>query len=123
MKNIIIVTVILVAVAGAIYFVIFTGNNNQPTVTSDQVPTGAAVIKIKDFAFSPSEVKVKKGTKITWINNDSAPHTITSDSGAPLDSATIFTGQSFVFVINDVGNYDYHCKIHPTMKSRIIVEE
>lgn len=35
--------------------------------------------------FRPAEVKVKVGTRITWINQSSMPHTVTSAQGESLD--------------------------------------
>src|SRR3954452_493257 len=40
-------------------------------------------VAIKNFAFGPSAETVKVGQKVTWTNDDDAPHTVT---GGELDS-------------------------------------
>jgi plastocyanin len=76
-------------------------------------------INIQNFAFSPETLTVTKGTTVTWINNDSAPHQIKS---ATFNSGQLGKGQSFSFTFNDVGAFDYSCAIHPSMLGKIIVE-
>ena len=47
-----------------------------PTTPAPKTPTASNVsISIKNFAFSPSTITVKVGTKVTWTNNDSVAHT------------------------------------------------
>lgn len=91
-------------------------SNTSPTPLAESV-----AVEIKNFSFSPSILAVKAGTKVTWTNNDSAPHTVTSDSGNLLNSPTLSAGQPFSFTFTGVGNASYHCNIHPTMKGSIIV--
>jgi plastocyanin len=99
----------------------------QPAApSSSPSQTGAAAtqaksnaIMIQNFAFSPSVLRVKKGTTVTWTNKDSAPHQISSPT---FNSASLSTGQSFSFVFNEAGTFDYICSIHPSMKGQVIVE-
>jgi plastocyanin len=79
-------------------------------------------VEISNFAFSPSQITVKVGTKVTWTNSDSAAHTVTSDTGV-FGSKTLNTGSSYSFVFNAPGTYSYHCAIHPSMKAIIVVTQ
>jgi plastocyanin len=76
-------------------------------------------VTISNFAFDPAVLKIKQGTTVTWVNNDSVPHPIKSDF---FSSDSLNKGQSFSFTFNNIGNFDYLCSIHPTMKGLIIVE-
>jgi amicyanin len=78
-------------------------------------------IIINGFRFSPDNLNVKVGDKVTWVNQDSAGHTITSDSGSVLNSPILKNGESFSFTFTSTGEYSYHCSIHPGMKGKIIV--
>lgn len=144
MKNTILVIIILVAIGiGAFYI---TKNNTKvpetytppaitntttntpqpatttPSSTPPAVPTATTVtVSIKNFSFNPSSLTIKTGTKVTWINNDSAPHTVTSDSGIALNSATLSPGQSYSHTFTNIGTENYHCTIHPMMKGKITV--
>lgn len=70
--------------------------------------------------FLPYEETVAKGATVTWSNDDSAAHTVTSGTptGGPdglFDSSIFMAGNSFEFTFNDAGTYDYFCMVHPWM--------
>jgi plastocyanin len=88
---------------------------------TNQTTQSTSQITISNFAFSPDSTTVKVGTKVTWTNNDSAPHTVTSDSGSILNSDTLNKGDSFSFTFDQAGTYKYHCKIHPSMTAVVTV--
>lgn len=79
----------------------------------------ASAISIKNFAFNPGSVMIKKGATVTWTNNDSAPHQIKS---SVINSSVMNTGEIFSFTFGKSGTYDYICAIHPSMKGTIIVQ-
>lgn len=92
-----------------------------------QAPSGGNTstgnnIEIKNFAFSPSTLTIKVGETVTWTNNDSTSHTVTSDSGNELSSGSISPSQTYSHTFNTAGTFDYHCSIHSSMKGKIIVE-
>jgi len=93
------------------------GQNNPPP--SGNEPN--AVI-IKDFAFSPSTLTVNAGATVTWTNQDSAAHKVTSDSGTELDSASFSQGQTYSHTFSTPGTFEYHCGIHTSMKGKVVVE-
>ncbi len=78
-------------------------------------------ISIANFAFSPSSLTVKAGTKVTWTNNDSVTHTVTEGNGA-FNSGDLAPGSSFSFTFSKAGTYSYHCSIHPSMTATIVVQ-
>jgi len=75
---------------------------------------------IAGFKFSPAGLQVKVGTTITWVNNDSVPHTVTADDGS-FNSETLDTGSTFQFTFNQAGTFTYHCGFHPSMTATITV--
>lgn len=80
-------------------------------------------IDIKDFKFNPNKLTVKKGTKVTWTNNDSMTHTVTADKGTGPASTNLSTGGAYTYTFNEIGTFDYHCNIHPSMKGGVVVTE
>jgi plastocyanin len=79
-------------------------------------------VSISNFAFNPSTLTVKAGETVTWTNQDSATHTILSDSGNEISSSSLGQGQTYSHTFNQSGTYSYHCSIHPSMKATIIVQ-
>jgi plastocyanin len=49
---------------------------------------------------------------------DSAPDTVTSDSGSELDSETLGREGTYSHRFDQGGNFSYYCTIHPSMKLR-----
>jgi len=93
----------------------------QTTPTSQTTPVETAqssAISIRNFAFNPDTITVKKGATVTWTNNDSAPHQIKSDT---FNSGALGNGQSFSYAFENAGTFDYSCAIHPSMTGTITV--
>lgn len=89
---------------------------------STKINENSLNIQINNFAFNPSETKIKKGETVTWTNLDDAAHTVTSQTGMELNSEALNKGEIFTHTFSQSGIYDYHCKFHPRMKGKIIVE-
>jgi plastocyanin len=99
------------------------GPATTPTPETGVQPTsvsGETKIEIVNFAFDPATVTVPVGTTVKWTNEDSATHTITSDSG-DWDSGKLMNGQSFSHTFTQSGSFSYHCSIHASMKGTIEV--
>lgn len=88
--------------------------------TQPSPPAQANAVNIQNYAFSPAEITITKGTTVTWTNLDTTPHTVT---GSSFDSGTLQKGQSWSYTFNDAGTFDYICSIHPAMKGKVMVRE
>lgn len=76
---------------------------------------------ISNFAFTPSDITVARGTSITWTNNDAATHSATADGGQ-WDTGSITTGTSVAKTFNTPGTFPYHCSQHPMMTGTVTVQ-
>ncbi|RAG81276.1 plastocyanin [Streptacidiphilus pinicola] len=86
------------------------------------VPVATDSVAIKNFAFAPAAITVKVGTRVTWTNQDSDAHTVTSQNNTgPLNSQALNTGQSFSYTFTTPGTYHYLCTIHPFMTATVTV--
>jgi YVTN family beta-propeller protein len=97
----------------------------QPqTSLPPQSPTlgaaSGAMVTIKGLAFSPLTLSVKAGQSITWENQDSITHTVTSDDNK-WTSTSLDPGKTFTLTLTQPGQYKYHCSIHPFMTGTINV--
>jgi plastocyanin len=124
-----------VVIAGAIMATyVLSGNMNmgvegsgnsvqQPTAS---IPSDSTVVRIVanvgSNSFSPNPVEVKVGETVTWINDDSGRHTVTSKDGF-FDSGMMGKGQSFSYTFDKEGEYTYHCEPHPNMVGTVVVIE
>jgi nitrite reductase (NO-forming) len=93
------------------------------------IPAGAFDPANADTAYSPQALTVAVGTTITWINDDSVFHTITSGTsngttGTPngdFDSGEVQSGETFEHTFDTPGTFDYFCTPHPWMIGQVEV--
>lgn len=108
-----------------------TSMNNMPAKpnpspankTTDSTASTSNSVSIQNYAFSPATINVKKGTTVTWTNQDSVQHDVTSDNGTGPKSELLAKGKSYSYTFNDVGTFAYHCTPHPYMKATVIVTQ
>lgn len=94
---------------------------SSPALAQHPGPGPDVVLTIENLQFSPRELHVKRGTRITWINKDPFPHTVTSKSKA-FDSGSIAANASWTYVASKTGEYAYGCSFHPTMNGVLEVQ-
>ena len=76
---------------------------------------------IQGYEYTPSDITVTAGDTVTWTNSDTAPHTVTSTGGGPLDSPTMQKGDTWSFTFTQAGSYPFYCAVHPDMKGAVTV--
>ena len=97
---------------------------------SVSTPQGTSVpgCETTNECFIPYEVTVDVGGVVTWSNDDSAAHTVTSGSAADgpsgvFDSSLFMAGTTFSHEFEAVGDYAYFCMVHPWMEGIVTVQE
>ena len=102
------------------------GDDDDPATPAAAMATGGAGgastdrVAIADFAFDPETVTVDAGTKLTWTNDDEAPHTATADDGS-FDTGTLKLDDTGAVALDQPGTYTYYCRFHPFMKGTVEV--
>ncbi len=87
---------------------------------SQKAKSGQVTIVINSNSFSPGSLTVTEGTLVTWINQDSQPHTATA-IGA-FDSGPIApNGGRWSWVAAIPGTFQYHSAIQPNMAGSITI--
>ena len=95
-----------------------------PAPTLAPAPSAPTTLQatISGFAFSPREIKIKKGDTVIWTQQDNTVHTVTSDSGSELTSDALSIGGTYTHTFTTAGTFAYHCNPHPGMKGTVVVE-
>jgi plastocyanin len=131
------IVVVIVLVGGGIYLATRnTSNPTQPTASQDHqmnmaatdktasAPVATNSVTIANFAFSPANITVKKGTTVTWVNNDATAHTVTENDGQTgPNSGTMAKGARYTFTYDTIGTFQYHCTFHSEMVGTVTVTE
>jgi plastocyanin len=101
-------------------------SQGEDSTESEAAPSGEAAkaekVEIVEFAYQPDPVVVQVGGKVTWQNEDAAPHTATADDGS-FDTGTIDQGKLGSVTFKEAGTFPYFCEIHPTMHGTVEVVE
>jgi plastocyanin len=113
--------VLLLVIIGGAYFISNNDNNSSNTNSNSNQNSNSNTVNIENMTFSKSTLTVKIGTTVTWTNNDSFAHTVTSDTGV-FNSSSLSKGGTFQYTFNTAGTFPYHCSIHPNMIAEIVVE-
>lgn len=86
--------------------------------------------------YLPRQITIDTNDSITWTNNDTEAHTVTSGIGAGIeslmnnkrgtlngifDSGMFKPGQSWMHIFTSPGTYTYFCTIHPWMEGVVTV--
>jgi len=94
------------------------------------VPAGTSVPGCEEdnSCWDPADITVDVGATITWSNDDTAAHTVTSGSAADgpdgvFDSSLFMSGAEFSHTFDTEGTYPYFCMVHPWMAGTVIVGE
>jgi plastocyanin len=74
----------------------------------------ALSVALVDMGFQPATLAVRPGDRITWVNKDLVPHTVTARDGR-FDSKDIPAGGSYTWVVTGSGPVEYACRYHPSM--------
>ena len=97
-----------------------SGDATTSKTTASSTSSGNTV-SIANFAFSPATLPIPAGTTVTWTNNDSTTHTVTSDNGV-FDSGNLAPNAIFSYTFSNAGTFAYHCSLHTSMTGKIVVK-
>lgn len=115
------------------------GANQDIGEIVDLTSQTTVAMDIKDFKYARPNIKIKKGTTVTWTNRDTVEHNVMLEhpgGGAAHDAPKpneikpdvfagplLAQGESYSFTFNETGTDPYHCSPHPFMKGSVTVVE
>ena len=91
-------------------------NSNDPLVIGGDQET----VVMTDNEFNPGNLQVPVGAEVTFRNDGDAVHNAEADGW---ETDNIKRDESKTVTLDEAGEYDYKCTLHPTMKARITVVE
>ena len=71
--------------------------------------------------FVPDRLEVAVGDRVTWVNRDFVPHTVTSKE-AGVESGDLKENARWSWTAKKPGEISYICRLHPVMNGSIIVK-
>jgi len=102
-----------------------TVSNSSTILIQEKDKPGKNEMWMDKLTFIPKMKIIKPGTKITWINKETAMHTVIT--GTPekksglFESKTLGEGGKFSFTFKEKGIYKYYCGTHEDMMTAVII--
>lgn len=135
-KRIVIISIIVLITGISLGIVVLSQNTVVQDVDDQKaILKGDVIMSTKvsrpgcektDSCYTPSKIVIKQGNPVTWVNEDAAFHSVTSgyydEPSEIFDSGYLDPEESFTFIFENIGTYDYFCTLHPWMKGQVIVE-
>ncbi|MBI2643537.1 MAG: cupredoxin domain-containing protein, partial [Nitrosarchaeum sp.] len=132
-KRIVIILIIVIIIGISLGIVILSQNTIVQDVDAQKtVLKGDVIMPTKvsrpgcektDSCYTPSKIVIKQGNSVTWVNEDVAFHSVTSgyydEPSEIFDSGYLDPEESFTFIFENIGTYDYFCTLHPWMKGKV----
>lgn len=100
-----------------------TTKTTSATTTEQQEAVPAVVkVSIGDNFYKPADLTIRRGQSISWRNDGTVAHTVTSDenSAVKFDSGTLNPHAAYVLKPSAPGTLTYYCTIHGTAQSGTI---
>ena len=76
-------------------------------------------IEIVDACFTPTQLSIRPGDSVTWVNTDPFVHNVGGNLWGHFDDLN--PGTSFTARFDQAGIYPYACNYHPGMTGAIVV--
>ena len=87
-------------------------------------PEPTDTIRISEYLYTPQPAAVRIGQKVSVVNEDDAPHTVTDKAERrAFDSGTIKGDARGSVTFSAAGTYAYFCEFHPTMRGSVTVSK
>ena len=104
-----------------------TQGSGSDTESGGKISGSNVEISIRDFAFVPAAVTVRRGSTVAWTNDDSAGHDVTKRAGpgSAFNSgatAGLRRGERFKHRFVTPGTVSYVCRAHIGMEATITVK-
>ena len=110
----------LALVLGLALLAAFAVRQSDASGPATATASGSKKVSIVNFAFKTGTLKAKRGARVAFANTANTTHTATK--GGVFDTKRIAPGTTKTVRFNTRGTFAYHCKIHPFMKGKIVVE-
>lgn len=76
-------------------------------------------VTLKNIAFTPAHVTIKRGDKVVWAWKDgSVPHNVTSSK---FRSSSTRSRGTYAVTFRKAGSFAYRCTLHPGMVGSVVV--
>jgi plastocyanin len=97
--------------------------SQQETTPSEQPSSdeNEPTVRVSNGAFDPAQVEVASGTPVTFVNEDTVPHTLSFEG--LFDTPEIPAGSSYPVTLEGTGTATYRDEANPEMEGTITLSD
>jgi plastocyanin len=107
-------------VAAILSIVLAACSSGSPTFDVPGKPVRTDHVDMpKSLKYAPAVIEVSAGTRVTWTNSDTFPHTVKLLDGS--GDKPVAVGASISITFARSGTILYLCTLHPQMHGKVIV--
>ena len=106
-----------------------TSQAAEPSQAAEASEAAAEEVRVQldGFAFDTEELTIAAGTEVSFLNADSAAHTVTEGTDgqaadSPIIDEALAPNQGASSTFDEPGTYQITCLLHPSMNMTVIVE-
>ncbi|HUI01615.1 MAG TPA: cupredoxin domain-containing protein [Nitrososphaerales archaeon] len=131
------IAVVLVAFAGIAVYMVMSNTGPPDSSVCAGAPAGGSTVQVSIYkgsadssdppGYTPDSITLVIGVNntVTWTNNDSVHHTVTSTSapsGGSFNSGNMNSSATCTHTFTVPGTYEYDCVYHSWMTGTIVVK-
>ncbi len=113
--------VVLAAAGILIAPVAAAGGGCQPDPALEMQTARTNTPEIDECAFEPAVIYVDPGDRVTWMNKDMYPHTVTGALGSWGSEEILDRGDKVSYAFKQEGVFPFYCALHPGMVGAVVV--
>jgi plastocyanin len=112
---------VVIALALALFGLALIGTWGGAASADDSARASrTAAVSVPGFKFQPAKLTISRGSKVRFSNASGTAHTATRQGS--FDTGRIKPGKAATVQFTTKGTFAYHCKIHPFMKGKVVVD-
>lgn len=128
-KGLLIVLLVAVLAIASVAAVIIYKNSNEKPVSNTQPSPKIATVRITDTGFEPASLSVDQNTVVIWVNATKDKPVVVAANPYPSDTSVeglksqqLSHGASYRYQFKQLGTYNYHDDLNPTINGTIVVQ-
>jgi plastocyanin len=100
-----------------------TASVSGAAAASPTVPGSLLEVEVSDNKYTPSNLTVPAGSKVTWVWTGQRTHSVEGSFGGQTVASEKQNGGRFSFTFATKGTFDYQCGVHgAAMSAKVTVQ-
>src|ERR671915_2581772 len=114
-------SLLLLVLAAVLAPGVAAGGGCHPPMRDAVTTSNETLVGIGQCSFEANVTYIEPGQKVTWVNKDPVPHTVTGVNLTWGDEGYLKERDKISFSFKEEGVFPYYCLLHPGMVGAVVV--